>query len=187
MNEQNVNLFTQLAERITTLKALPRTGWLQCGVIPAESVAEHSFGVAALAVVLTAADDSWDRERILAMALIHDFAEALIGDLPLSARRLIGETVKRDAERRAMVEMCAAIPGGERLMLLWEEYAAGETREARFVKALDRVETLLQALAYERAGNRSLDEFWRHATEGMAEFPELAVFVSWLVSQRANR
>jgi len=187
MNDQTITRLTRLAEQIISLKALPRTGWLQRGVTSAESVAEHSFGVAALAVVLTAADDSWNRERILAMALIHDFAEALLGDLPLSARRLIGEAVKRDAERRAMVEICAAIPGGERLMLLWEEYTAGETREARFVKALDRVETLLQALAYERAGNRSLDEFWLDATEGLAEFPDLALFVSWLALQRVNR
>ncbi|MCS6940387.1 MAG: HD domain-containing protein, partial [Roseiflexus sp.] len=130
MNDQTAACYAQLAERIISLKLLPRTGWLQRGVTAAESVADHSFGIAALALVFTAADDSFDRERVLALALVHDFAEALLGDLPLSARRLIGEAAKRDAERRAMAELCAALPGGDRLMLLWEEYAAGETREA---------------------------------------------------------
>lgn len=186
MNDQTAALYAQLAERILSLKLLPRTGWLQRGVTAAESVAEHSFGIAALALVFTAADDSLDRERVLAMALVHDFAEALLGDLPLSARRLIGEDAKRDAERRAVAALCAALPGSDRLVRLWEEYAAGATREARFVKALDHVETLVQALAYERAGNRSLDEFWVDATEGLAEFPDLAAFVTWLVAQRAS-
>ncbi|MCS6839426.1 MAG: HD domain-containing protein [Roseiflexus sp.] len=184
MNDQTAAVYAQLAERIISLKLLPRTGWLQRGVTAAESVAEHSFGAAALALVFTAADDSFDRERVLAMALVHDFAEALLGDLPLSARRLIGETVKRDAERRAIAELCAALPGGDRLMRLWEEYVTGASREARFVKALDRVETLVQALAYERAGNRSLDEFWVDASEELAEFPDLAAFVTWLAAQR---
>ncbi|GIW03089.1 HD domain-containing protein [Roseiflexus sp.] len=184
MDAQTAATYARLAERIISLKMLPRAGWLQRGISAAESVAEHSFGIAALALVFTAADDTFDRERLLALALVHDLAEALLGDLPLSARRLIGESVKRDAERRAMVELCDALPGGDHLVLLWDEYAAGTTREARFVKALDRVEMLAQALAYERAGNRSLDEFWVDATGGLAEFPHLAAFVTWLAAQR---
>ncbi len=184
MDDQTAATYARLAECIVSLKMLPRTGWLQRGIPAAESVAEHSFGIAALALVFTAADGSFDRERLLAMSIVHDLAEALLGDLPLSARRLIGESVKHDAERRAMAELCAALPGGDHLIRLWEEYAAGTTREARFVKALDRVETLVQALAYERAGNRSLDEFWTDATEGLVEFPHLAMFVTWLAAQR---
>ncbi len=184
MHDQNIPAYARLAEHIVALKLLPRIGWLQRGVANAESVADHSFGLAALALVFTAADDSVDRERVLAMALIHDVAEALLGDLPFSARRLIGDAVKRDAERRALVELCAPLPGGERLIWLWEEYAAGATREARLVKALDRIETLVQALAYERAGNRLLNEFWIDATAGLDEFPDLKGFAAWLVEQR---
>lgn len=184
MHDQNIPAYARLAEHIVALKLLPRIGWLQRGVAHAESVADHSFGLAALALVFTAADDAVDRERVLAMALLHDVAEALLGDLPFSARRLIGDAVKRDAERRALVELCAPLPGGERLIRLWEEYAAGATREARLVKALDRIETLVQALAYERAGNRLLNEFWIDATAGLEEFPDLKGFVAWLVEQR---
>ncbi len=184
MTDRNIPAYARLADQIVALKLLPRVGWLQRGIANAESVAEHSFGLAALALIFTAADDSVDRERVLAMALMHDVAEALIGDLPFSARRLIGEAVKRDAERRALIELCAPLPGGERLIRLWEEYAAGATREARLVKALDRVETLVQALAYERAGNRLLDEFWIDATAGLEEFPVLMAFVDRLAAQR---
>lgn len=185
MDDQTAATYARLAERIVSLKMLPRTGWLQRGISAAESVAEHSFGVATLALVFTAADDTFDRERLLALALVHDLAEALLGDLPFSARRLVGESVKRDAERRAIAELCDALPGGDHLELLWEEYAAGTTREARFVKALDRVETLVQALVYERAGNHSLGEFWLDTDWGLEEFPHLVAFVTWLAAQRS--
>ncbi|MGQ9548946.1 MAG: HD domain-containing protein [Roseiflexus sp.] len=184
MTDQNILAYVRLAEHIVALKLLPRVGWLQRGIASPESVAEHSFGMAVLALMFSAADDSVDRERVLAMALVHDIAEALLGDLPFSARRLIGDVVKRDAERRAMIELCATLPGGERLIHLWDEYAAGVTREARLVKALDRVEMLVQALAYERAGNRLLDEFWIDATAGLEEFPDLMAFVARLAAQR---
>src|SRR5262245_57028480 len=73
--------------RAGRLKATPRTGWIDRGVPvgEAESVADHSFRVALLAWLaahLAAADDpALDVDRVLALALIHDLAEALTGDL----------------------------------------------------------------------------------------------------------
>lgn len=184
MHKPRAASIAALAERIVTLKLLPRTGWLQRGVAAAESVAEHSFGVAALALIFAATDPTLDRSRLLAIAIIHDMAEALLGDLPLTARRLLGEHTKRDAEYRALAELFAAMPERERLVELWQDYASGVTREARLVKALDRAETLAQALAYERAGNDDLGEFWRGATDGLDEFPDVVAFITYLQTQR---
>lgn len=184
MNADQIAAYAEFAERIAALKLLPRTGWLQRGIAAAESVAEHSFGVAALALVFAAEDTTLDRSRLLAIAIVHDMAEALIGDLPLSARRLLGEDVKRAAEARAMAELFPALPAGAQFVALWEEYAAGTNREARLVKALDRVETLAQALAYERAGNRGLHEFWRGATDGWEEFPAVGALAAHLAARR---
>ena len=68
--------------RIGRLKTLPRTGWLHCGVPPAEaeSVADHALRTTLLAWLAAAAAPDLDRDRVLKLALVHDLAEALAGD-----------------------------------------------------------------------------------------------------------
>lgn len=178
------------AQRVARLKAVPRTGWLDRGVPPAqtESVADHSCGVALLAWVLArerqAEGASIDPSRVLALALIHDLAEAEIGDLPPydpasipaesdpDARRAFLErrqrrnparaAAKRAAEDAAMADLAALVPAasGAALGELWEELRRGETTEARFVKQIDRLETFLQSLRYQEADpNLPVDSF----------------------------
>ncbi|MEN9937707.1 MAG: hypothetical protein RLZZ387_4286 [Chloroflexota bacterium] len=174
MENPSPEAIAALCDRIAALKLLPRTGWLQRGVAGAESVAEHTFGVALLALLLLDTAPGVDRARLLSMALAHDLAEALLGDWPAAARRHLGPRQKERAERGALEELLAGHPGREELLGLWEEYAAGATSEARLVKGLDRLEMLAQALAYERAGSRGLDEFWQGVEHGWDEaFPVL--------------
>ena len=174
-----------LYTRLATLKLLPRAGWLQRGVAQPESVAEHTFGVAALALLVGDMLPDLDRGRLLALALVHDMAEALLGDLPASARRLLGADVKHAAERRAANELFGALSQGAHYLALWEEYASAATPEARLIKGLDRIEMLAQALAYERAGSRALAEFWEGAERGWGdEFPILAQLAAMLLERR---
>ena len=69
----------ELARLAGALKRVRRRGWVLRGVTEPESVADHSFRTALLALVL-ARDDSFDRGRCVAMALVHDLAEAVVGD-----------------------------------------------------------------------------------------------------------
>jgi putative hydrolases of HD superfamily len=205
MHEQTAQALLTLYSQVAALKLLPRAGWLQRGVTVVESVAEHTFGVAVLALLIgdrvgSAAHDLEDtgargasgqpgpeieRGRLLAIALLHDLAEALLGDLPASARRLIGADAKRAAERRAIEELFAGLPNCAEYLALWDEYAAGASAEARLVKQLDRVEMLAQALAYERAGSRTLSEFWAGADQGWSdEFPLVRALGAELIAQR---
>ncbi|NJL34188.1 MAG: HD domain-containing protein, partial [Chloroflexaceae bacterium] len=113
-----------------------------------------------------------DRGRLLSIALLHDMAEALFGDLPVGARRYFGIEAKHEAERLAMQELLSEVPNAAEYLELWDDYAARASREARLVKQLDRLEMLAQAAAYERAGNRNMDEFWQDFDEGWSEeFP----------------
>jgi putative hydrolase of HD superfamily len=174
-----------LINRLLSLKLLPRTGWLQRGVAAPESVAEHTFGVAALALLVGDSEPDIDRGRVLAIALLHDLAEALLGDLPASARRLLSAETKQRAESLAMHELLAGLPQADEYVGLWEEYARAGSREARLVKALDRVEMLAQALAYERAGSRALAEFWSDADQGWGEeFPAVRALAKQLLAAR---
>lgn len=186
MHEQTAQALLDLYRHAATLKWMPRTGWLQRGVPQPESVAEHIFGVALLALLAGDQAPGLDRGKLLAIALLHDLAEASLSDLPASARRLLGAPAKHAAERRAMEELVAGLPHGDYLAL-WDEYERGTSPEARLVKGLDRIELLSQALAYERAGSRALDEFWEGAEGGWdSEFPILRELAAALLMQRAR-
>lgn len=149
------------------LKGLERTGWMLRGLgSNAESVADHSFGVAVVSMLL--ADELISRgvvvdvEKILRLALIHDWAEARVGDMPRTATEYFGAEPRRRAERAAFDDIVK--PCGERQHELYsklhEDYERRESIEARLVKAADVIDLLLQTLSFERAGARGLDEFW---------------------------
>jgi putative hydrolase of HD superfamily len=187
MHNPTTHNLLKLNAQIGTLKLLPRTGWLQRGIPNAESVAEHTFGVVALAMLVGDTVAGLDRGKLLAIAALHDMAEALLSDLPASARRFIGAERKHEAERRALEEMFASFPNCREYVALWEEYACGCSREARLVKGIDRIEMLAQALAYERAGSRALGEFWEDIEDGWGdEFPILRALAAELMEMHSQ-
>ncbi len=183
MDDRAFATLAALQGRIQTLKLLPRTGWLQRGLQNVESVADHSFGVAALALVVGDLYPELDRAKLLATAILHDMAEALIGDLPASASRLLGKAAKHGAERKAMLELLGGLPLADGYLELWEEYSQAATPEARLVKALDRLEMLAQTLAYERAGARGLGEFWAERNGWGEEFPAVRALADQLYAE----
>lgn len=79
------------------LKRTRRRGWLVHG-LPAESVADHTFRVSVLAMIiadiLREEGVSTDIETGLRMSLIHDLPEALIGDMDRGATDIVGEDLK---------------------------------------------------------------------------------------------
>jgi putative hydrolase of HD superfamily len=149
------------------LKSLERTGWMLRGIAQgAESVAAHSYGVAVAAMLL--ADELRERgievdmERVLRVALLHDWAEARVGDLPRTATEYFGAEARKRAERAAFEDIVSGTTRdvAAKYSELHEEYEERASLEARLVKAADVIDLLVQALAFERAGVRGLDEFW---------------------------
>ena len=156
------------------LKRLDRTGWVLRGFANGtESVAAHSFGVSVTAMLL--ADEllrqgvSVNVEQILRLALLHDWAEARVGDMPRTATMYFGSDARKQAETAAFRDLTATIDTDDDLYAnLYHEYEERNTLEARLVKAADVIDLLVEALALERAGGRGLDEFWE-----VAENPQL--------------
>ncbi len=148
------------------LKNLERTGWQLRGVFRgAESVAAHSFGVSIAAMFLAdelaARGTAVDVERVLRMSLLHDWAEARVGDLPKTATEYFKAETRKRAEMAAFTDLIQGLgPGANLYRDLYDEYEQRETLEARVVKAADIIDLLVQVLALERAGARGLDEFW---------------------------
>ncbi len=152
---------------IQRLKRLERTGWTLRGQPPgAESVAAHSYGVAVAAMLMAdeirARGVEVDDGRLLKLALLHDWAEARLGDIPRTGGEYFGAEARHRAERAAFDDIVRGL--GTQLeksySRLHEDYEQRASLEARLVKAADVVDLLVQALAFERAGVRGLDEFW---------------------------
>jgi putative hydrolase of HD superfamily len=155
------------------LKRTKRTGWVDRGMPPdeVESVADHSFRVALIAWLAAAGDPTLNRDRVLVLALIHDLAEALTGDLTPYESAEAGDVAflnqrhirsaerveaKKAAEAAAIQEMTRELPSHlkEEIAELWRELEERATPEARFVKQVDKLETYLQSREYaaERLG-----------------------------------
>ena len=152
------------------MKRLDRTGWVLRGLAPgAESVAAHSYGVALTAMLLAdevrARGVDVDVERVLRIALLHDLAEVRTGDMPRTMAEYYGAEARRKAERAAFDDTVRALGAAarERYKTLHDEYEGRASLEARLVKAADVIDLLAQALVFERAGSRGLDEFWEGA------------------------
>lgn len=136
--------FLRAAER---LKNVTRSAWTSEG--RRESVAEHSWRLCLMAMVLRPGFPEVDFARLLQMCLIHDLGEAIGGDVPapVQARGLAaGAAPKAEQERRDLLQLLEPLPEALRseITALWDEYEAASTPEARLAKALDKLETILQ-------------------------------------------
>jgi len=132
--------------------------------LPNESVADHSYRTALLAsLIASVVDLEVDRAKILEMALIHDLAEAYIGDWDHETTDLVGRKVKRRLEDTVASKLIANLPRAvsERLLKTWEEYSLGQSLEAKIVHLADKLEAAIQALEYQKSGmNRQIYEMF---------------------------
>lgn len=110
-----------------------------------ENDAEHSWHLAVMAMVLSEhANQSVDLLKVIKMVLIHDIVEIDAGDT------FIYDTEKNhtntEVERLAAQRIFGILPAeqAEELIALWEEFEAGQTHDAQFARAMDRLEPLLQ-------------------------------------------
>ena len=128
------------------LKRVPRTGWVEAGVRKPESVAAHSYSLATMAM-LYADLGGLDVEKAVKMALIHDLAEAYIGDLTPRAKRRIRRKLREAVERAVVGQLLTGLPRriAERYAGLYEEFLSRRSAEARLVHRLDRRELFNEA------------------------------------------
>lgn len=165
-----------LAEAAYRLKDEPRGGWLLRGVRDPESVADHCWGTALLCL-LYAEEAGVDSGRAVAMALIHDLAEAETGDVVARADpsdRQVSEARKALLESAAMDGLLAQEFVG--LRALWQAYEDRGDAVALFVRDMNLIDMCLQAVIYHeqrrydpdlvipsQGGFTHLDEFFASA------------------------
>lgn len=124
---------------IGQLKSLKRRGWILRNCSHAESDADHSWGVAFL--VMMYAPQDLDRLKCVELALVHDLAEIEAGDITPADD--VSEEEKYLNELNAIQKIASKL-NKDRLVELFEEFEQGLTKEAQFVKELDKLDLIMQ-------------------------------------------
>jgi putative hydrolase of HD superfamily len=185
------------------LKGMPRRGWVIRDVKKPESIAEHTFRVAIMAWILAGEKSNrLNLEKLIKMALVHDLCEVHAGDttpydsiLPKNKKkrqellktwpRFSCEERKKLAEdkfkkeKEGLEKLIKDLPPRLRqeMMHLWLDYEKGSSREGRFFKHTDRIESFLQASEYWRDNKKfPLGPFWTQARE-LHDDPVLLEFI----------
>ena len=168
----DANTGLQLLLDALRLKRIPRTGWVMRGVADAESVADHSFGVAFISLTLAEMmEQPLNKVKVLTIALIHDLPESVISDLPTPAVAHFPPGAKKKAETETLSELLLRSPCAGQWYAWWQEFEDGTSVEGRLVRDADQLDMLIQAHVYEQTtGNRWLEEFWPQPDASPFEF-----------------
>jgi putative hydrolase of HD superfamily len=146
--------------------------------MPKDSAASHTWRLTLMA--FTFADQlnlKINVERALKISIVHDLCESITGDIDyrLIAQNKFPKEEKEKIEKEAIIKLKSLLPDdlGEKIYGLWQEYQSCSSREAKFIKALDKLETLLQII---EAGYKAYDQpniIPVYADNVVKDFPEL--------------
>ena len=164
----------ELLDFLNALECLKTNGRhsYTCGGIQ-ETVAAHSWRLAVFAMLILPEFPEIDGDKLIRMCLIHDFGEAITGDIPSFLKTDANEETETDAVGALIRRLPEPQQGVFRE--LFAEMDAMQTREARLYKALDKMEAVIQH-------NESDLSTWipleyelnqTYAVENAAEFPYL--------------
>lgn len=145
-------------------KRLSRSGWVREKIKDPESVAEHSFRVGVLAMVLS---DKFgytlNKEKLIKMALLHDLAEVITGDIIVERWDIVDVDKRKEKERQekeGIKKIFDKIGQGDEYASIFEEMIGRLTPEAKIFFQLDKIEMAFQALEYEKEQSKNLEEFF---------------------------
>ncbi len=163
---ESIEPLRELFERAAGLKVTRRSGWVErLGLESVESVADHTYATAFMSMVY-ADIMGLDTCRVVRMALLHDLAESITGDITPGS---LPAGQKESDERAAMDSLLSLLPQDVRAgySAAWAEYLAGESRESRLVRQADKLEMAMQASRYANAGD--IGPFMKTAREHVGD------------------
>ena len=144
-------MYGSFLDALISLKRVPRQGWVEkMHMDSPESVADHSFSVAAVSMLL-ADVAGLDAGRVVRMAILHDLAESATGDITPGG---ITAQEKGVLEDTALAYILQDVPEEQRKKYLGiiDEYRGADTPEARLLHQVDKLEMAVQADRYRLEG-----------------------------------
>lgn len=141
--DSDIQVILQFLHKAEKLKRELRHSWLSNG--RRESVAEHTWRMALMAILFHQyIKEPLNLEKTLIMIMCHDLVEIETGDMPRPHKP--DKKEKYNRERKAIQTLAAALPGGlqHNLQEWWNEFETGNSIEAQFARALDKLEVLIQ-------------------------------------------
>jgi len=126
LNPSNIIEFLLIVGKLKTEK---RTGWIDNKVHLPESISDHMYRMAICSFLIQ--DESISREKCMKIALVHDMAEALVGDI--TPAQLIPKEQKHKLEDEAMTKIRNTLnnPIGQEIYNLWIEYETSSSPEGK--------------------------------------------------------
>lgn len=166
------------------MKLEKRTGWHVEGIPyeKTESIADHMYRMSIMAWLVP--DESIDLLKAMKMALVHDMAEAIVGDITPACG--VSEDEKHRREMMAMQairDILGDNPLGLEAQELWMEYAADSTKESQFVKDIDKTELYVQVVEYENVHNINF-QHWLDRSRPKIRHPGLQAIVDEVELER---
>jgi putative hydrolase of HD superfamily len=205
------NLLNFLIEA-NKLKEMPRTGWVLMGVKKPESITGHVFRLS-VAAWLMSEKAGLNVERAMKIALFHDLGEVYAGDAtPLDYYGGLSRKKKKDKkllmkwvrlskkekekraraktkkEKKAFLKLTKNLEPKlkNEIHAHWYDYEKRMSKEARFVKQLDKIETLLQSIEYFGSDNSTGGTSWWEGAKEIVEDPLLLDFLA-VIQRRLYR
>jgi len=145
---------------VIKIKRTVRTGWKRKNVPEPESVSDHMYFMALMALVAT--PEHLNKDKCIKIAIVHDLAECITGDI--TPHDGISPDDKHKMEKEAIEKIVNLLPSEaqrDEVMSLYLEYENKSTPEACFVKDLDKLEMIHQAFHYERETEINLGGFFK--------------------------
>ena len=188
---------------VSILKETPRTGWVLMKVKNPETIAEHTFRLTILSWLL-AKKANLNIKRAIKIALFHDLCEVYAGDVtpffyytqPLKnseeKKQLLMKWVrlskkekekrgrmKFEREKKALLKLIQSLDPSlkKEIFYSWFDYENRVSKEGKFIKQVDRIETLLQSIEYFGIKKEKGGSSWWEGTEETVEDPLLLQFL----------
>ncbi|XP_017795715.1 PREDICTED: HD domain-containing protein 2 [Habropoda laboriosa] len=180
MDMKKLHEFMELLGR---LKHMKRRGWVVRNIPEPETIAGHMYRMAMLSFLVDN-EENLDKVKIMQMALIHDLAECIVGDITPHCG--VPPDEKHRLEDEAMEDISKLLGDkGPGILEMFREYEKQESPEAKYVKDLDRLDLIMQAYEYEKRDNAlgELEEFFT-ATTGKIRHPFIKKMASEITETR---
>lgn len=174
---KNLEQILKFLHKIGKLKETYRFG--ESKTLKGDSSADHSWRLTLMTFII--ADElklKIDIGRAMEIALVHDLAEAITGDIDarLIAQGKITKEKKYQQEKEAMKKIKKSLPAktGKKIYGLWQDYEKGGSKEAKFIKALDKIETLTHFIGIKADNKIDMPEFLGlYGNKEVKNFPQL--------------